>query len=70
MHNTKYIDFPFTADDIAAIKAMLYFVNSTNQCINPPHPSWYAGVNVWQTREKDTRPAREVLANAPESICE
>lgn len=53
MHKTTpntHIDFPFTADDIAAIKAMLYYVNSTNKCINPPHPSWYAGVNAWQTR--------------------
>ncbi len=35
-------DLPFTTEEIIAIKAELYLVNSTNQCINPAHPSWYS----------------------------
>lgn len=39
---------PLTKEEINAIKAELYYVNSTNHCINPSHPSWWMGLNQWQ----------------------
>ena len=44
-------DCPLTKDEIIAVKAELYYVNSTNHCANPPHPSWYAGLNDWQIQQ-------------------
>ena len=41
-------DCPLTKEEMDAIKAELYYINSTNHCLNPPHPSWYRGLNDWQ----------------------
>jgi hypothetical protein len=46
-------DCPFTKEEMDAIKAELYYVNSTNRCLNPPHPSWYRGLNDWQTNRNN-----------------
>lgn len=46
-------DCPLTKEDIDAIKAELYYINSTNHCINPPHPSWYRGLNDWQAKQQE-----------------
>ena len=45
-------DCPFTKEEMDAIKAELYYVNSTNHCANPPHPSWYRGLNDWQVNKQ------------------
>lgn len=41
-------DCPLTKEEINAVKAELYYVNSTNHCINPSHPTWWIGLNQWQ----------------------
>jgi hypothetical protein len=46
-------DCPFTKEEMDAIKAELYYVNSTNHCVNPPHPSWYRGLNDWQVKQQE-----------------
>jgi hypothetical protein len=45
-------DCPFDKETMDAWKAELYYINSTNQCINPPAPSWYRGLNDWQVTRK------------------
>ena len=46
-------DCPLTKEDMDAIKAELYYINSTNHCLNPPHPSWYRGLNDWQANRNN-----------------
>ena len=46
-------DCPFTKEEMDAIKAELYYINSTNHCANPPHPSWYRGLNDWQVKQQE-----------------
>ena len=46
-------DCPFTKEEMDAIKAELYYINSTNHCFNPPHPSWYRGLNDWQVKQQE-----------------
>lgn len=52
-------DCPFTKEQINAIKAELYYVNSTNKCANPPHPTWYGGLTSWQNKEAEHKEAYE-----------
>ena len=55
-------DCPLTKEEMDAIKAELYYINSTNHCLNPPHPSWYRGLNDWQTNRNNHAESVEVLA--------
>lgn len=45
-----------TKDKIARAQAMLYAVNTSNQCVNPPHPSWYRGYQNWKLNYKNKKP--------------
>ena len=40
----------FTPQEVDAIKAQLYVVNASNQCINPGDLSWIRGYNNTQER--------------------
>jgi len=44
-------DCPLTKEEICAVKAELYYVCSTNHTMNPPHPSWMAGLNDWKCQQ-------------------
>jgi len=55
MANRLHKDCPFSREEIDAIKAELYYMNSTNQCTNPPHPSWYTGLNDWQCSQQSLK---------------
>jgi len=55
-------DCPLTKEEMDAIKAELYYINSTNHCLNPPHPSWYKGLNDWQANRNSHDENVEVLA--------
>ena len=48
-------DCLFTLDEIMAIKAMLYNVNTGNKCMNPAPISWATGNQWWQEIEACNR---------------
>lgn len=48
----------FTPEEVDAIKAQLYVVNASNQCINPGDLSWIRGYNNTQERMMGKRKGR------------
>lgn len=50
--NKVHDDCPLTQEEMTAIKAELYYVNSTNQCINPPAPSWYRATTTFREQQQ------------------
>ena len=49
----------FTPQEVDAIKAQLYVVNASNQCINPGDLSWIRGYNNTQERLMGKRKKRK-----------
>lgn len=74
MEKTKKVhkDCPFSHEELTAIKAELYFVNSTNHCANPPHPSWITAVEAFreQQERKDCSEYEKWLKNELEKLTE
>ena len=48
----------FTLEEMDAIKAQLYVVNASNQCINPGDLSWIRGYSETQVRLMGKRKGR------------
>lgn len=48
----------FTPEEMDAIKAQLYVVNASNQCINPGDLSWIKGYNNTQVKLMGKRKGR------------
>ena len=55
MYNKVHKECPLTKEEMDAVKAELYYINSTNHCANPPHPSWYRGLNDWQCKQMESK---------------
>ena len=49
----------FTPEEVDAIKAQLYVVNASNQCINPGDLSWIRGYNNTQIERMGKRKKRK-----------
>lgn len=41
-------DCPFSEKELMGFYDMLYQVNAANRCMNPPHPSWIAGSQMFE----------------------
>lgn len=54
-------DCPFSERELMGFYDMLYNVNAGNHCMNPAHPSWFAGSQMFEQFCLDTGKSSETL---------
>ena len=54
-------DCPFSKKELMGFYDMLYQVNVGNHCMNPPHPSWIAGSQMFEQHCMQTGKSSETL---------
>ena len=54
-------DCPFTEMELMGFYDMLYNVNTVHHCMNPAHPSWIAGSQMFEQHCMDTGMSSEGL---------
>lgn len=54
-------DCPFTEKEVMGFYDMLYNVNAANHCMNPAHPSWIAGSQMFEQHCMQTDKSSETL---------
>ena len=54
-------DCPFTEKELMGFYDMLYNVNTAHHCLNPAHPTWTAGSQMFEQYCMDTGMSSEAL---------